>query len=293
MRRCAVGLWLLLTCSLAAAELPTLAGPAMGTTYRATLAADIPGMTRGEVHREVEAVLARVDRAASTWRDDSDATRFNRAAVGEWVTVSADLLAIVDIAREIHEQSERAFDITVSPAGSGRPTGMRHVASRLSPPALRKSVPGIAIDLGGIGPGYAVDRIGERLVSLGSKAHLVELGGEVRAWGQPSKSRPWRVRLTAADAGQGQSREIDLADGEAVATSTCRPGRSPIDPRTGRPVAAAGSSGTPSSRRAATVRATTCAAADAWAVAAIVLDLEPNADGTITMPERPRSARAP
>lgn len=287
MRTCAIGLWLLLTAASMAAELPTLAGPAMGTTYRVTLAADIPGMTRGEVHREVEAVLARIDRAASTWRNDSDASRFNRTAAGEWVTVSADLLTLVETAREIHDQSEGAFDITVGPAGSGRPTGMRHVVSRLSPPALRKSVPGIAIDLGGIGPGYAVDRIGERLVSLGSKAHLVELGGEVRAWGQPSEGRPWRVRLGESAAGQGQPQEIDLAAGEAVATSTCRPGRSPIDPRTGRPVAAS------RPRRTATVRATTCATADAWAVAAIVLDLEPNADGTITMPERLRSAQGP
>jgi thiamine biosynthesis lipoprotein len=287
MSRCVVGLWLLLTCSLAAAELPTLAGPAMGTTYRVTLAADIPGTLRGEVHREVDAVLARIDRAASTWRADSDASRFNRAAAHEWVTVSADLLALVAAAREIHEQSEGAFDITVGPAGSVRPTGMRHVVSRLSPPALRKSVPGIAIDLGGIGPGYAVDRIGERLVSLGSQAHLVELGGEVRAWGQPSKGRLWRVRLTGADAGQGQSQEIDLAAGEAVATSTCRPGRSPIDPRTGRPVASS------SPGRTATVRATTCATADAWAVAAIVLELAPDRDGTITMPERSRSAQGP
>ena len=274
-------IWWLAPFWAAAAELPTLAGPAMGTTYRVALAADIPGMTRGEVHRDVEAVLARIDRAASTWRADSDASRFNRAAAHEWVTVSADLLAIVAAAREIHEQSEGAFDITVGPAGSGRPTGIRHVVSRLSPPALRKSVPGIAIDLGGIGPGYAVDRIGERLVSLGSPAHLVELGGEVRAWGQPSKGRPWRVRLTAADAGQGHSREIDLADGMAVATSTCRPGRSPIDPRTGQPVASS------SPGRTATVRATTCATADAWAVAAIVLDLEPDADGMITAPSRP------
>ena len=280
-------IWCLAPFWAAAAELPTLAGPAMGTTYRVTLAANIPGMTRGEVHREVEAVLARIDRAASTWRNDSDASRFNRTDAGDWVTVSADLLALVETAREIHDQSQGAFDITVGPAGSGRPTGMRHVVSRLSPPALRKSVPGIAIDLGGIGPGYAVDRIGERLVSLGSKAHLVELGGEVRAWGQPSEGRPWRVRLGESAAGHGQPQEIDLAAGEAVATSTCRPGRSPIDPRTGRPVAAS------PPRRAATVRATTCATADAWAVAAIVLDLEPNADGTITMPERLRSAQGP
>jgi thiamine biosynthesis lipoprotein len=281
----------------------------MGTTYRVTLAADISGMTRGEVHREVEAVLTRIDRAASTWRNDSDASRFNGAAVDEWVMVSADLVTLVDTAREIHEQSEGAFDITVGPLvrlwAGGTPSaaalaeargcvGMRLVESRSvteeERAALRKTHAGVEIDLSGIAPGYAVDRIGERLLELGSAAHLVELGGEVRAWGQLSEGRPWRVRLRAADAGHGQPQEIFLADGMAVATSTCRPGRSPIDPRTGRPVA---SSSSDSSDRAATVRSANCAAADAWAVAAVVLELEPDRDGTITMPERSRSARAP
>ena len=302
MRRCAIGLWLLLPGLSMAAELPTLAGPAMGTTYRVTLAADIPGTPRGEVHREVEAVLARIDRAASTWRNDSDASRFNRAAAREWVEVSVDLVTLVDTAREIHEQSDGAFDITVSPLvrlwgqGAVEPSaaaigeargcvGMRLVETRPATagvgPSLRKSRAGVEIDLSGIAPGYAVDCIGARLLEMGSSAHLVELGGEVRAWGQPSEGRPWRVRLTHAEAGQGQSREINLADGEAVATSTCRPGRSPIDPRTGRPVTAS------RPRHAATVRATTCATADAWAVAAIVLDLEPDADGMITAPSTP------
>ena len=171
--------------------------------------------------------------------------------------------------------------------------GMRLVESRPATAeagaALRKSQAGVEIDLSGIAPGYAVDRIGERLLELGSPAHLVELGGEVRAWGQPSEGRSWRVRLRDVDDGRGQPQEIDLAAGIAVATSTCRPGRSPIDPRTGRPVASiSGSSG-----RTATVRSASCATADAWAVAAVVLELEPDRDGTITMPERPRSARAP
>ena len=301
-------IWWLAPFWVAAAEMPTLAGPAMGTTYRVTFAADISGMTRGEVHRDVEAVLARIDRAASTWRDDSDASRFNRAAAGEWVAVSKDLVTLVETAREIHKQSEGAFDITVGPLvqlwAGGVPSaaviaetrgcvGMRLVESRPATAeagaALRKSQAGVEIDLSGIAPGYAVDRIGERLLELGSPAHLVELGGEVRAWGQPSEGRSWRVRLRDVDDGRGQPQEIDLAAGMAVATSTCRPGRSPIDPRTGRPVASiSGSSG-----RTATVRSASCATADAWAVAAVVLELEPDRDGTITMPERPRSARAP
>jgi thiamine biosynthesis lipoprotein len=217
---------LLLTGLSAAAELPTLAGPAMGTTYRVTLAADIPGMNSGEVHRDVEAVLTRIDRAASTWRNDSDASRFNRAAANEWVTVSADLLTLVETAREIHEQSDGAFDITVSPlvrlwsGGIREPSdaaiaearacvGMRLLETRPPTaedgPALRKTRGGVAIDVSGIAPGYAVDCIGERLMELGSAAHLVELGGEVRAWGQPSEGRPWRVWLRAAEAGGPRS----------------------------------------------------------------------------------------
>jgi thiamine biosynthesis lipoprotein len=283
-------------------ELPTLAGPAMGTTYRVTLVHDLPGLSRGEVHREVEAVLARIDRAASGWRDDSEVSRFNRAAAGEWVPVSAEFETLVAAARAVHAQSDGAFDITVGPLvrlwGGGprqpgpptRPSaeidavravvGMRLIevrpATAVAGAAVRKSVAGVEIDLGGIAPGHAVDCIGARLAALGSPAHLVEVGGEVRAWGEPAAGRPWRVRLRGTDAQHGEPHEIELPAGSAVAASTCRPGRSPIDPRTGRPAA-----GPP---RTAIVRAGSCATADAWAVAAVLLGLEPDDDGTITVP---------
>lgn len=246
------------------AEGPTLAGPAMGTTYRVTLAADIEGLTRGEIHREVEAVIARIDRAASTWRPDSDASRFNRASVDEWVAVADDLVAIVEIARDVHAESAGAFDITVAAADSRRPVGMRFLESRGSPPALRKTRAGLAIDLGGIGPGYAVDCIGTRLAEIGSAGHLVELGGEVRVWGTRVDGTRWRVRLRSS--GPAAGRVIDLAPGEAVATSTARPGRSPLDPRTGRVVAGAAAT--------MTVRADSCARADARALAALVRSAE-------------------
>jgi len=246
----------------------TLAGPAMGTTYRVTLARGVPGMTAGEAHREIEAVLARIDRALSTWRDDSDASRFNGASAGEWVAVSADLVAVVEIARKVNAESQGAFDITAMRRGqdmrSGPAAGMQHLESRYSPPSIRKQVDGLTIDLGGIGPGYAVDEIGRRLAKLGSSDHLVELGGEVRAWGSRADGEKWRVRLRHGDATSLEGDVIELSAGEAVATSTARPGRSPIDPRTGRVVQA--------TRGSATVRRPSCAEADAWAVAALVLE---------------------
>lgn len=269
-----------LCCLLAAAssvtvgaELPTFAGPAFGTTYRVTLARDIPGQPPGDVHRKVEAVIARIDRAASTWRPDSDATRFNRAGADAWVEVAPDLVAIVEAARRVHAESEGAFDVTVV-NGAAVPGGMCRLESRMSPPALRKAVAELSLDLGGIGPGYTVDTIGERLRDLGSGDHLVELGGEVRAWGRRPDGSAWRVGVGTA----GQ-RTVELADGMALATGTARAGRSPIDPRTGRVVECRSPS--------ATVRAATCAEADAWAVAALVLALEAGADGVV----EPRSLR--
>jgi thiamine biosynthesis lipoprotein len=140
--------------------------------------------------------------------------------------------------------------------------GMQHIESRASPPALRKRIDGVEIDLGGIGPGYAVDQIGGRLVELGSASHLVELGGEVRAWGTRHDGTRWRVRLRGQVAEDTAATVIDLAPGEAIATATSRAGHSPIDPRTGEVVQNAPAT---VSRHAAT-----CAEADAEAVAALV-----------------------
>lgn len=254
MKRLVAALLGLVSLPAVAGELPTFAGPAQGTTYRVTLAAMLPGMRPGEVHREIEAVLARIDRALSTWRDDSDASRFNAAPADEWLAVSPDLVAIVAIARRVHDHTRGAFDITAA-AGAPAP-GMPLIDVRDQPPAIRKLRTGVVIDLGGIGPGYAVDAVGARLVALGSANHLVELGGEVRAWGERAAGEPWQIALRHSAA------VVTLAPGEAIATSTARAGRSPIDPRTGRVVTPA----TP----IATARAATCAEADARAVAALV-----------------------
>ncbi|MCS5617915.1 MAG: FAD:protein FMN transferase, partial [Pirellulales bacterium] len=263
--------------SAAAAEPVVLAGPAMGTTYRAVLAADVPGRTRGELHREIETVLAELDAAASTWRDDSDVSRFNRAGAGEWIEVGDDLFRIVATARQVHAETAGAFDPTVGPLvrlwqAAGKPTeatlaeartlvGMTLIESRPAadgqPAALRKLRAGVRLDLGGIGPGYGVDSIGARLAALGSRGHLVELGGEARAWGTRPDGTSWRVRLP-----EGPEEVLELPPGRAVAFATVRPGRGPIDPRSGRPV-------TTGPR---TVRATagSCSRADARAVAVAV-----------------------
>lgn len=282
-----------------------IAGPAMGTTYRVMLADPLPRLSRGEVHREIEAVLARIDAAASTWRGDSDVSRFNSSPVGVWIPIADDLAAIVKIARSVHEQTEGRFDITIAPLidlwsqahASGRePTdeaitaamanvGMQHLEVRRNgsgAAALCKQRAGLALNLGGIGPGYAVDCVGKRLQALGSAGHLVVLGGEARAWGTRADGSPWEVLFPAVastsppDGSQLRSEKkqsmaltattLPLAPGEAVAFSTPRPGLSPVDPRTGRPAVIP--------PRPTMARSTTCAVADALAVATAIARAE-------------------
>lgn len=302
----------------AAAEPLTFSGPAMGTTYRVTLAAPLAGMAVGTMHRDVERLLARIDRAASTWRQDSDARRFNRAAAGEWVEIGPDLAALLAVARQVHEASNGAFDVTAGPlvrhwreaqppatgqtggqttnqfsgrfshrlaaiqTRVGMPLVELRPAAQDRPAAIRKRVDGVELDLAGIGPGFAVDRIGERLVDVGSASHLVELGGEVRAWGDRGHGNPWRVRVGASTEG---GRVIELSAGKALATASIDAGRMIVDPRTGQGIAGPA--------RSLTVVAETCGEADAWAVAAIVLDLHPDEDGLVRVPPAPSTTAAP
>jgi len=281
----------LLTGLSKAVEPPTFTGPAMGTTYRVTLAEPVAGYSVGELHREVDRVLARIDASLSTWRDDSDASRVNAAGAGEWIAVDQDLARVVAIAQSVHRKTGGRFDITVGPLAAWWRTRQAAAVGgddllRLVPPAdllavigsdlvtLRPAAPGqpaciakqfrgVQIDLSAIGPGYAVDRIGDRLLAVGSAGHLVELGGEVRAWGRQADGSPWRVAIDASGTAGARRRVIELAAGAAVAVAELVPTRPVIDPRTGRP----GSGGT---RVDPIIRAESCAEADALATAALL-----------------------
>lgn len=284
----------LLAGAVRAAEQSTFAGPAMGTTYRVTLARPLAAQDLRRLHRETDRLLARLDKQLSTWRKDSDVSRFNAAGAGEWVDVGNDLLRVVLIAQEMHHRTHGRFDITVAPlvrwwqsrlpsqkASTQAGTllkvepprdllariGSTFIASRPAtehqPAALRKQASGLEIDLSAIGPGYAVDRIGERLIALGSAAHLVELGGEVRAWGRHDDGSRWRVVVRIVVASGIQQQAIELAEGKAVAVAAASNDHPVIDPRTGRP----GRNKPPAD---CIIYADSCAEADALATAALL-----------------------
>ena len=165
-----------------------LSGPTMGTRYAAIFyaAADLE---LAPIAAALRASVETVDRQMSTWTDDSDLMRFNRAAVGDWVDAPAEMLTVIGTALEISRASGGAFDIGVGDlvgawgfsAKAGRPdaaTGRatRRCATPAEPRgdrtwiplavAVRKLAP-VSLDLSGIAKGFGVDRLAETLERFG------------------------------------------------------------------------------------------------------------------------------
>ena len=243
-------------------------GSTMGTTYAVRVVADGRGEDGSDALREaVERVLAGVDGRMSTWRPESELSRFNRLQSNEPFPVSADTLAVFRHAQEISALTGGAFDVTVAPlvdawgfGPAGRPAAFPDAAEierlrgrvgyrqlRIDGPAstIRKLHPLLAADLSALAKGYAVDQVAELLRGEQFESYLVEVGGEVRTRGRSERGDAWRVGIERPVAGAPAVQRLFGLSNLALATSgdyrnyyevEGRRLSHTIDPRTGRPV---------------------------------------------------------
>jgi FAD:protein FMN transferase len=289
-------LLLLSACRQASPEL-ALSGPTMGTTYNVKVAAPPANIDSYQVRVVIDEVLARIDRSMSGYRRDSEISRFNASASTEWIDVSVDLATVIRAALEVSELSHGAFDVTVMPLvnlwgfGAAQPAdvlpdeatiartrarvGYRKLHVRTDPPALRKDTGDITIDLNGIAPGYAVDLLAERFLSLHIENFMIDIGGEVLARGRNASGEPWRIAVERPIDAEPTAYAIVQLDNMSVTTSGeyrhyyLRDGRRyshTIDPRTGKPV--------DHDLAAVVVVGPTSTYIDAWATALNVLGSE-------------------
>ncbi len=253
-------------------ELATYTGATMGTTYHVSIAGPPGGTRRDQVEACIDGTLREVTARLSTYAAGSEISRLNRNGSRDWIPISPMLDAVLAAAEQVNRESGGAFDVTVGPlvamwgfggdapararvvtpatdelAAARRSTGQELLERRGGArPAVRKRVPSLMLDVNGIAPGFAVDRIAICLEKAGFADYLVELGGEVRGHGHRADGRPWQVAVEAPLAGERVVYAgLELRD-VAVSTSgdyrdfrTTTDGRRishTIDPRTGRPV---------------------------------------------------------
>ena len=285
-----------------AAEPVALTGRALGTTWTVKFLQPAPPLNPATLTARISATLERLEQQFSTYRPNSELSRFNTARTTDWITVSPELARVATDCRALSVLTGGAFDATIFPLvdlwgfgpqrRSGPPPsaaeisaarariGYRRLESRASPPALRKTSANLAADFSSMAKGFAADTIATQLSALGSTDHYVQIGGDIATAGP----RPWRVAIEQPAGSAPLAHVFDLA-GQSLSTSGdahnsfTHAGRRYghiLDPRTGEPVA--------SPLASVSVIAPTCAQSSARATALFVLG--PDAGFALAVRER-------
>lgn len=265
-----------------------LNGATMGTRWSA-LFFTAPGFDPTPLQVALQRAVDEVDAQMSTWNPDSDLMRLNRAPEGESIEVPDRLAHVLTIGLDIGRASSGAFDIGMGDAvrawgfgpDAANTPGIEAALKRVRHPAyelieidgnrvLKKQA--ITIDLNGIAKGYGVDRLAETLVEHGIHSGLVGIDGEMRALGLRPDGEPWAIAVEAPETDCRKPHSLLSLHDAAVATSgdyrhwVTVQGRRlshTMYPLRGAPLT--------SSPASVSVVAPTCAQADAWATALMVL----------------------
>jgi thiamine biosynthesis lipoprotein len=208
----------LIACSTLRADTPplrlyTTTHPAMGTTYTLYLYSDDPQQASA-VSDEVFDEVDRIDQLLSNYRDSSELSRINRNAAAAPVTTDPETFDFLWQSLHWSQISDGAFDITVGQLmkswgffrHEGRVptsaelaqlravTGWRHLQLDPAARTVHFDTPGIELDPGGIGKGFAVDAAVRVLRADHIAAAMISAGGStLYALGAPPGKRGWRV----------------------------------------------------------------------------------------------------
>lgn len=189
---------------------------AMGTTFVIEMYGTDEHLMRNAADQAF-AEVCRLDRMLSNYIDDSELSRINRCAGKNPAKVSREFLDVLRACEKYSRQSDGTFDITVGPLmkvwgfykGSGRlpsqaeiqialeNVGYQNVELDSSNLTVRFKKPGVNLDPGGLGKGYAVDRMVAVLLRNGIDSALVSAGGSsiFGIGAPPSDPRGWYIRI--------------------------------------------------------------------------------------------------
>lgn len=204
-----------------------LARHAMHTRFEIALHGGDPLALRAAGEESLDEI-DRLEERLSLFRPTSEIAHLNARAAREAVRVTPAVLALLRLAQRLHGETAGSFDPTIAPlldcwgllGGTGRvPTpeelaaaracvgmGLVELDERAS--TVRFTSPGVRLDLGAIGKGYAIDRAAEILREAGVTSALLHGGtSTVYAIGAPPDGEAWPVAIEGPPAAAGQMRD--------------------------------------------------------------------------------------
>ena len=263
-------------------------GLVFGTVYKITY------QHNDDLHKEIKEVLMDVDNALSPYNQNSIISKINH---NQDTTLNEHFTHVFNLAQKISAETDGAFDISVAPLVNAWGFGFKHSIEikpetidsirqfvgyqkiQINNGKIVKEDDRLMLDCSSIAKGYGVDRVANFLKSKGVKHYMVDIGGEVALKGKNSRMKTWRIGinkpiedslsinqelqtiLEISDIGMatsGNYRKFYYKDGKKYAHT--------IDPRLGCPIQ--------HNILSATVIASDCTTADAYATAFMVMGLE-------------------
>ena len=267
-------------------------GQAFGTTF----SIQVYSINEIEFEKGIDSVLSKVNNSVSTYIPESDISKINNGNTA--IIVDDVFIDNFNISAEVYEKTGGFFDPTIgvlrNAYGFGDTNSIEEIDSLAldsmmkfvgfnkvkltSENKIEKLYPEIYIDFNAVAKGYGIDLIGSYLDSKGVNNYLIELGGEILAKGKNvEKNKSWLVGIENVNLNDKSFSSIIALEDIAMATSgNYRKFR--IDSLTGKkyvhtlnPITGSASK---SDITSATVLASTCALADAYATAFMALGLE-------------------
>jgi thiamine biosynthesis lipoprotein len=269
-------------------------GDAFGTTYSVKYysAKDF------DIEKAIDSVVYQINRSVSTYQPNSDISRINKGDSN--IAVDKIFIDNYIISKEIHGVSRGYFDPTIgvlrNAYGFGDTEPLMVMDHKVLDSLMNfvgfdkieltdknyiiKEYPQIYIDFNAVAKGYGIDQIGAILKNHGIKDFIIELGGEVLALGKnQEQDKEWMVGIESVKS-ELEDRKFDvkvaLHDMAMASSGNYRKFR--IDPITGEhfvhTINPLNGKAEKSDVTSATVLASTCAYADAYATAFMAMGLE-------------------
>ena len=197
------------------------------------------------VREEVE----RVERLLSRFDARSELARINREAAAGAVRLDRDLFDLLDACKVWWTQSEGFFDITCSASAPSADRPVATMADLVLDPdksTVRFAHPGIQLDLGGVGKGYALDCAADLLAAFSVDRFFLHGGtSSALAHGRGPDDQPWRlgVRDPWSDPPGAELCRVELVRRASSCSAIVGPGHRESDivvPSTGRPLTGQG-----------------------------------------------------
>jgi len=223
----------------------------------------IPDQQRGYAEQAARAAFAEVERIEqelSRFVSHSDVARINSAPPEEPVQVGMETLDCLKMAAAVNVETNGAFDVTAgavaethSPPRAVSPTcnpdgrspapviGMKHLEIDQKNRTVTALTAGLRVDLGGIGKGYALDRVVDLLREWQIHSALIHAGQSsvIGIGGPHEEADAWSVQLRDPGGVRARPASVLLRQCALSGSGSLLHGPHIIDPRSGHPAASA------------------------------------------------------